>query len=142
MDKTLDAQAAGFAVILVFIGLESSELCTARVAQRVEEGGHDVPDEKILGRYPRTLTNLGKAIPIVDHVYLFDNSSYDEPYRFVASYRRGRLRRRVDPLPPWAQELSRLRRRTQRPRQGPGERLRRAQERGALPTRRTKGETG
>ena len=38
------AQAAGYAVLLVFIGLDSPELSAARVAQRVEEGGHDIPD--------------------------------------------------------------------------------------------------
>jgi predicted ABC-type ATPase len=137
-----EAGSAGFTVILVFIGLESPELCTARVVQRVEEGGHDVPDEKILDRYPRTLANLREAVAIADHVFLFDNSSCDEPYCFVATYRNGRLRRRGGPAPLWAEALPGLGRGTRRPRQGPDQRARRARGRSTPPMRGQKGRPG
>src|SRR5205807_3221120 len=83
------ARTHGFAVFLIFIGLDSPMLSVARVKQRVEHGGHDVPDEKLYGRFPRTLSNLRLAIPIVDEAFLLDNSSYDTPYRVVAVYREG-----------------------------------------------------
>jgi predicted ABC-type ATPase len=70
-----DAQKRGYALVLIFIGLESSELAIGRVMQRTEQGGHDVPDEKIASRYPRTLMNLASAVAFVDHTFLFDNSS-------------------------------------------------------------------
>jgi predicted ABC-type ATPase len=100
-----EARARGFATFLVFIGLDSPGLSVARVSQRVQQGGHDVPDGKLHARFPRTLANLRRAISLVDEVFLFDNSSYDRPYRIVAVYREGRLASRHAPVPPWALEL-------------------------------------
>jgi predicted ABC-type ATPase len=99
------ARVAGFAVFLVFIGLRDPLLSTARVRQRVMQGGHDVPDEKLRARFPRTLANLRSAIPIADEAFLLDNSSYDHPYRPVAVYRNGKLVGHYPPLPPWTQGL-------------------------------------
>jgi hypothetical protein len=39
------------------------------VMERVEAGGHDVPDEKILTRFPRTFTNLRQALSFVNQAY-------------------------------------------------------------------------
>ena len=96
-----EARKRGYVVVLIFIGLESSELSAARVMQRTEEGGHDVPDEKIRSRFPRVLANLGKALAFVDHAFLFDNSSAYHPYRFVMELRAGRIVRRGGTLPRW-----------------------------------------
>ena len=70
--------------------------------QRVEAGGHDVPDEKIVARFPRTFANLRQALSFVNQALLFDNSSADEPYRFVAEFRDGKRRRRKGYRPVWA----------------------------------------
>jgi len=99
------ARAAGFAVFLVFIGLRDPSLSVARVKQRVARGGHDVPDEKLRARFPRTLANLRAAVPLADEAFLFDNSSYDAPYRPVAVYRDGKLVAGHPPRPPWAAGL-------------------------------------
>jgi len=99
------ARAHGATVFLIFIGLESPALSVARVKQRVAQGGHDVPDEKLRARFPRTLANLRAALSIVDEAFLFDNSSYDSPYRPVAVYLGGRLASRHPPLPRWTEGL-------------------------------------
>jgi predicted ABC-type ATPase len=96
-----ECQSAGYTMVLVFIGLESIELSRARVMERVEAGGHDVPDEKIEARFERTLANLREAITFVDEALLFDNSSADRPFRFVAAFRRGKRRRRRGYAPGW-----------------------------------------
>ena len=57
-----DAIIAGYTVVLCFIGISSSRISEERVAMRVSQGGHDVPTEKLLTRYPRTLANLKAAI--------------------------------------------------------------------------------
>jgi len=105
LDLLRKARALGFAAFLVFVGLESSELSLARVVQRVSAGGHDVPDDRIASRFPRTLSNLRAALSIVDEAFLFDNSSADEPFRFVAEYRGGHLVRRAATPPRWAADL-------------------------------------
>lgn len=101
-----EARGRGYVVILVFIGLESITLSSARVMQRVERGGHDVPDEKIAARFPRVLSNLSKALALVDHAFLFDNSLADEPYRFVAELRGGRIVKRGADRPRWWTSLT------------------------------------
>jgi predicted ABC-type ATPase len=103
-----DARRRGFTVFLVFIGLDDPALSMARVKQRVQQGGHDVPDERLRARFPRTLANLREAIAIVDEAFLVDNSSYDTPYGVVAAYREGQLVSRHLPLPSWTRGLSGL----------------------------------
>jgi predicted ABC-type ATPase len=97
-----DAQAKGYVVLLIFIGLNHVETSRSRVAQRVSAGGHNVPDRKIDVRFPRTFGNLQKALQFVDRAFLFDNSSFAEPYRPVAMYVAGEPHQLFPPLPSWA----------------------------------------
>ena len=99
------ARAGGFAVVLIFICLDSAALSIARVRQRVQQGGHGVPEVKLRARFPRTLANMRAAIPIADEAFLFDNSSFDTPYRAVAVYRGGQIVSRHPPLPSWTHGL-------------------------------------
>jgi predicted ABC-type ATPase len=69
--------------------------------QRVERGGHDVPDAKIEARFPRTFDNLRQALTFVDEALLFDNSSSDQPFRFVAAFKAGKRQRRKGFAPAW-----------------------------------------
>jgi predicted ABC-type ATPase len=101
------ARADGYAVLLIFIGLDSAALSAARVEQRVRRGGHDVPEEKIRARFGRTLANLRAALSVVDDAFLFDNSSARQPFRPVAVYSGGRLVEEHPPLPAWAVDLPR-----------------------------------
>ena len=99
------ARAAGFFVTLVFICVEHAAISIGRVEQRVAQGGHDVPVDRLLTRFPRTLKNLRGAVPIVNEAFLFDNSDPDAPYRPVAVYADGRLAEQFPPLPRWTQGL-------------------------------------
>ena len=83
------AQSAGYRVLFVWIRIESVELSIARVMQRVESGGHDVPDEKLEVRFPRTLENATAALGFVDLGLILDNSRIDQPYRHVETWIRG-----------------------------------------------------
>ncbi len=100
-----DAVARGYAVVLCFIGLESVELSEARVAQRVLRGGHDVPTEKLVARFPRTLRNLARATRELPHVLVYDNSERAGPFRAVAEFERGAPLTVNEPVPAWAREL-------------------------------------
>jgi predicted ABC-type ATPase len=68
------ARQCGYRVYLYFVCLEPPELCLSRVAIRVAQHGHGVPDDKILERYGRCLDLLPEAIKIADRCFLFDNS--------------------------------------------------------------------
>jgi predicted ABC-type ATPase len=107
IDFVAGAKTLGYQVILVYIHLENSGLNEARVSQRVSEGGHDVPAEKIRSRIPRTMKNIATILPLVDAARLLDNSSRENPFRQVAAVNRGRKRLLVNPLPRWAEEILR-----------------------------------
>jgi predicted ABC-type ATPase len=100
-----DAAAVGYTVVLCFIGIADVEESQARVAMRVSQGGHDVPDEKLAQRFPRTLENLGVAIRDVEHVWVFDNGDLRHPYRLVATTRGGVVTTRSQAVPTWLEGL-------------------------------------
>jgi predicted ABC-type ATPase len=72
----LKAQQQGYLVSLLFFWLKNVELAKQRVAFRVLEGGHNIPEAVIERRYHRGLHNLFELyMPICDNVMLFDNSN-------------------------------------------------------------------
>lgn len=95
------AAQAGYTVVLLFIGVSGPETSEQRVAMRVSQGGHDVPPEKLIARYPRTMANLKAAIDELPHVIIFDNDDLVTPFRLVAAVWNGRLIWSADPVPKW-----------------------------------------
>jgi predicted ABC-type ATPase len=85
------AQHAGYRVLLIFVRIDSIELSFARVQQRVEVGGHDVPDEKLLARFERTRSNVKEALRFVDLAVVLDNNEVERPFRHVETWRQGVL---------------------------------------------------
>jgi predicted ABC-type ATPase len=70
-----EMKGRGYSTILNYFYLESVELAIERVAIRVRNGGHSIPEETIRRRYYRGIKNLKHLyIPIADSWYLFDNS--------------------------------------------------------------------
>ena len=100
-----EAAAAGYSVVLCFIGISSPEISETRVLMRVSQGGHDVPSEKLSGRYPRTLENLRRAIHELPLVLVFDNDDLAQPYRRVGEFTHGEPVLLADPLPAWLKNI-------------------------------------
>lgn len=100
-----EAARRGHQVVLCYIGLARAGQSIERVAMRVSQGGHDVPDEKLQARFPRTLANLARAIPRLPHVLVYDNSDFSAPYRHVAAFDHGRLVLLREPAPTWLRPL-------------------------------------
>ena len=105
IDFIARAKTLGYRIILVFIHLETGNLNKARIYQRVMEGGHNVPEEKVEARIARTLVNIKTAIPLCDHVRILDNSYADDPFQLVVTIRDGVIEYHRSPLPDWAQAL-------------------------------------
>lgn len=62
-------------MVLFFLWLPSAELAVERVAVRVQEGGHSIPEDVIRRRYHRGITNLFKLyLPLVSDAYIYDAS--------------------------------------------------------------------
>jgi predicted ABC-type ATPase len=105
IDFVAHAKALGYEVIMVVVHLHSAELNQARVAERVSEGGHSVPDEKVSSRIPRALQHIKTSIPLCDRVQVYDNSFENSPFSPVFSVTSGAVTLHFDPLPDWAEEL-------------------------------------
>ena len=81
------AQALGYKVHLIFFFLENEEQAKARVAQRVSNGGHNIPESDIRRRFKRGIYNLIHLyMPICDNVHIYNNAHGDAI--LVAKYSR------------------------------------------------------
>jgi len=105
IDFVASAKAKGYQIILVFIHLVSPALNKARISQRMEEGGHFVPDVKVENRIPRTMENIKTALQLVDKAYLLDNSDAEVPFEQVAIKDGDSLSVLKKPLPEWVKYL-------------------------------------
>jgi predicted ABC-type ATPase len=107
-DKLLflkEVERSGYTVVLLFIGIQSPEVSDQRVAMRVLKGGHDVPADKIMERYPRVMNNLKRAVAELANVRVYDNSDLKTPYRLVAVRENGQKIEAYEPTPEWLRAL-------------------------------------
>jgi predicted ABC-type ATPase len=105
IDFIASAKAIGYEIVLGFIHLDLVSLNQARVAQRVSEGGHSVPEDKTSSRIPKLLQNIQQALPLCDHSYLLDNSRLNNPFKRIAEIHNGQITHKESPLPKWAKGL-------------------------------------
>lgn len=101
VDLIRTAKEHGYVVWLTFIYLESDELAVARVRDRVGQGGHSVPVEKIRGRYRRLPEIVKEAIRLADKTFVVDNSYIGRALRDVLVFERGQLVYKAADLPAW-----------------------------------------
>jgi predicted ABC-type ATPase len=83
-------QKLGYRVTLLFFWLPSPELAMARVAQRVSEGGHDIPPDVIRRRHGAGWRNmLDLYWPLAEDGAILDAEK--SPARFIVEKRAGAL---------------------------------------------------
>ncbi len=82
------AQEQGYKVSLIYFWLSSPDLAIQRVAQRVRNGGHDIPQDVVIRRYQAGINNFFNIyMSNVDYWLLADNSN--TPRVIVAEGGRG-----------------------------------------------------
>lgn len=59
---------------LIYVALKSPEIAVERIQQRVREGGHPVPDDKVHSRWTRSLANFPWFASRASQFFVFDNS--------------------------------------------------------------------
>jgi predicted ABC-type ATPase len=74
--RTIDrAKANGWLVHLLYFAVQSPELALARIARRVSEGGHNIPEADARRRFKRSLHNFGLYAEKCDLWRVFDNNA-------------------------------------------------------------------
>ena len=94
------AQKVGYRTYLYFVATEDPLINISRVSHRVKTGGHDVPSDKVIARYARSLDLLFDAISCTDRAYVFDNSGDQRVW--IAEVTDGLvLEAKTDAMPHW-----------------------------------------
>ena len=97
------AQSLGYQVVLYIVSVNNPQHLLARVRQRVQEGGHNVPPRRILERYPRTMANLRNAVRLADLAFVYDGGEIERGGPILlAVCKADHTTLLVKKLPPWA----------------------------------------
>ena len=88
-------------VITLHVVIVPEDLAVQRVADRVLDGGHDVPEGKIRERHRRLWAHIGEAVLLAAEAHVYDNSSPENPFRPVAHFKNGQASG-VPHWPAWA----------------------------------------
>ena len=98
------AQAAGFTVVLYFIGVAAVETSKRRVRLRVARGGHAIPEPIQARRFAKTFTTAARAAQLTELTYFFDNAGR-EP-RLVGLAERGSVVYMDRQTAPWIERAT------------------------------------
>lgn len=74
------AKEKGYFIRCYYILTSDPAVNIARVKSRVLDGGHDVPEDKIVRRYYRALELVKDVVDVSDICHIYDNST-DTPFR-------------------------------------------------------------
>jgi predicted ABC-type ATPase len=92
------AKTLGYQVEVYYVGTINPQYNVLRVADRVLAGGHDVPTDKVVERYYRSLALLPLAIEIADRITIIDNT---EIPRECATGKQGAVQQTANDSPDW-----------------------------------------
>ena len=97
--EIIDMKNKGYTPYLYFVCIDKPEVNISRITNRVVLGEHDVPSNKVIQRYQRSLELLHEVLPLCYRAYLFDNSGKE--YELIAELYQGDLEIKTDFLPQW-----------------------------------------
>lgn len=102
----LEAKALRFEIRLTYVILDSPDRNVERVRMRVAKGGHDVPRDRIIARYGRSLDQLPWFLEQADQATIFDNSEASP--QLVGRKRSGIITLDPDALPQIVQAVGKI----------------------------------
>ncbi|MBD5339899.1 MAG: AAA family ATPase [Bacteroides sp.] len=106
IDFVIRAKQAGFFIRIFFISTSNPAINASRIAKRVMKGGHDVPITKIISRYNKSIQNCKTVAPIIDRLYVYDNSIDDVDARPLFRLSEGVLAKQyTEVIPEWAKNI-------------------------------------
>jgi len=104
-DKILFIQRAkqlGYFIRLFFIATDTPQINAMRIAFRVMSGGHDVPIQKTINRFYKSISNCALLVPDVDRLYVYDNSIDDVSPKLLFRTSNGQLTKQYAQINDWA----------------------------------------
>lgn len=101
------AKQQGYFIRLFFIGTDNPQINAVRILRRVMNGGHDVPTEKIVSRYSKSISSCAFLAPIVDRLYVYDNSVENSFPELLFRASEGILTKQYGDIHAWANVIFR-----------------------------------
>ena len=74
LPRIAEWRKSGWIVTLFYLYIPDAAFSAQRVRHRVLEGGHDIPADDIVRRYPRSIRNLFDYAEVCDYTSCVDNS--------------------------------------------------------------------
>jgi predicted ABC-type ATPase len=93
------AKEAGYDITLIFVGTQDPAINLQRVEQRARAGGHDVPPNKTVSRWHRSMKLLPAAVERVGASLIYDNSGAAP--NLVLQLEKTKIVEQADKVPPW-----------------------------------------
>jgi predicted ABC-type ATPase len=62
-------------ITVVYVVTKDPQINIQRIHNRVLNGGHDVPKDKVISRYYKSMALMSQCLEIADDFFLFDNST-------------------------------------------------------------------
>lgn len=95
-----EAQELGYRTYLYYVATDDPTINLQRVRNRFADGGHDVPGEKVVARYYRSLSLLPRAVRYANRAYFFD-TTHEQPWYFAEATNGVRLDLKSTTFPVW-----------------------------------------
>ncbi len=100
--RRIIAKSLGYRIELHYVGVASADIAKTRIAYRVSQGGHGIPDADVERRYVESFNQLREVISLCDMVVLYDNTKI---FNRFAIYQYGKLCNLSDTRPDWYNNL-------------------------------------
>lgn len=92
----------GYYVRMFYVGLDTLDESIMRIRNRVQRGGHDIPQDDVTRRFASRWDAVAKVLPYCDEAEFYDN---DNGFVKVAEYKNGELRTIGTNTPKWMKAL-------------------------------------
>lgn len=74
LKRIIKAKLIGYKVIVIYLGVDSPNICKTRISYRASIGGHYIDNETVEKRYAMSLQNVKEITYKVDRTIFIDNS--------------------------------------------------------------------
>ncbi len=102
VDFIRKAKEKGYFIRFFFVSTNNPKINASRIANRVLEGGHDVPITKIISRFGKSLINSLIVSKFVDRAYFYDNSAEDKEPKLLFRTKNGIISKKYRKIADWA----------------------------------------
>ncbi len=97
-----EARDNGFFVRLYYVGLDTIDESLKRISNRVQKGGHNIPENDVVRRFNSRYEDIASVLPYCNEAVFYDN---ENGFKAVAEYRNGELQIIGSNIPRWLSGL-------------------------------------